>query len=78
MNASNRYAIETLARQHQARIEQQLRVSAELGEDRPGAPLSPIRVTPRAAVIIAAAVLLSMLLATALTFSLVFALSVLR
>lgn len=78
MNTSNRYAIETLARQHQARIEQQLRVSAGLGKDGPGAPFSPIRVNSKAAVIIMAAVMLSMLLATALTFSLVSALSVLR
>ena len=78
MTTSNRFELEILARQRQAEIEHQLQRSAQLGEFRPD--LRPARFSGnlRGAATIGAAIGLSILLAVGLSFSMVFAIGIIR
>lgn len=75
MNASNRFAIETMAREREEDIRRRLRRSGQLDELRPASAPARRKGSFRAALIVAGTVGLSLLLATGLSFSMVFALN---
>jgi hypothetical protein len=78
MNSSNRFEIETLARQHQAELEHQLRRSAQLRLPRRALTLAGAKVNFKAALVFAGAVALSLLVALGLSFSMVYAIANIR
>jgi len=78
MNSSNRFAIETMAREHQAEVERRLRRSAPLGDPRPALEPVSARTNFRVAVIVAATTALSVLLALSVSFAMVFAFAIVR
>lgn len=78
MNMSNRFEIETLARQREAEIEHSLQRSAWLAHERRVPLIARSKANLKVAGILAATVSLSALLAAGLSFSMAYALAAIR
>jgi hypothetical protein len=75
MNASNRFEIETLARQHQAELEHRLRTSTQLRSPQPAPVRTSAEARVRIAAIMAGAGVMSLLIAFGLSNAIAYAIS---